>query len=289
MELVTLRRGESEAVIAPGIGGGILSWTDRGQAMLRPAQPDALRFGLPRGLGAYPLVPFSNRIEHGVFEFAGHRYELPAISDGHAIHGVGWKHRWTVTGATADTATIALHHPAGELWPFAFDAEQRFVLGDTGLTWSMRVTNRHDRPAPAGIGFHPYFPRGGGLRLQFQAAGVWFNGPDSIPMRHASVPAEWDHSEGRAVGSTIIDNCFTGWRSPALLDYGTHTLTVSADALFRFFIAYTPEHKDFFAIEPVSHMNDGVNRMHDGVDHGIHILNPGAALQGEVHMALARR
>ena len=289
MKLLTLRRGDGEVVIAPTVGGGILSWTDRGEPMLRPALPGALDLGLVRGLGAYPLVPFSNRIDRGGFEFAGTRYELPAMSGGHAIHGVGWRRPWVVVQGDADTARLELHHRPDELWPFAFRAEQEFSLGEGALTWGMRMTNLHDAPAPAGLGFHPYFPRGRFVALRFNATGVWLNGPDDIPMRHAAVPQEWDHSAGRLVGSTIVDNCFTCWRAPAILDYGSHQLTIMADALFRFLVAFTPEGRDFFAVEPVSHMNDGVNRMAGGIDHGVHVLQPGETLAGAMHMELARR
>jgi hypothetical protein len=38
----------------------------------------------------------------------------------------------------------------------------------------------------------------------------------------------------------------------------------------------------------VSHMNNGINRMHDGSDHGIVVLEPGAALEGGIRIALQR-
>jgi aldose 1-epimerase len=291
MDLVKLRRGEGEVVLAPHVGGGILSWTDRGQAMLRPPLPGALELGLVRNLAAMPLVPYSNRIDRGLFGFAGTRYELPATFGGHAIHGVGWKRPWTVTRSSDDTATLRLDHAPDELWPFAFQAEQEVTLGEASLTWRLSMTSHHDGPAPAGLGFHPYFPRGGdavargaGASLRFAADGVWLNGPDSIPMRRAPVPDEWDHAGGKRVGATVVDNCFTGWRGPALLDYATHTLAITADPLFRFLVAFTPEDKDFFAVEPVSHMNDGVNRMDADVDHGVVTLQGGETLAGAMRM-----
>jgi aldose 1-epimerase len=284
MDLVSLRLGEGEAVLAPGIGGGIVSWTHRGRPMLRPALPNALDLQLVRGLGAYPLVPFSNRIDRGVFTFDGLRTELPATAGGHAIHGVGWKRPWHVIERSDHAATIGLDHAPDELWPYAFHAEQQIALGETGLTWAMRVTNRHDDPAPAGLGFHPYFPTGTGVLLRFAAEGVWFGGPDVIPMRHARVPAEWDHTHGRRVGSAVLDNCFTGWRSPALLGYATHSLAITADALFGCLVVFTPEGKDFFAVEPVSHMNDAINRTGD---HAMTVLQSGETLAGAMHMEVS--
>jgi aldose 1-epimerase len=287
MELITLSDGGSELVLAPTIGGAILSWTWRGVPILRPPLPSGVELGLVRSLGAYPLVPFSNRIKHGVFEFEGVRYELPAVSGGHAIHGVGWKRRWTCGNAGSGHALLILDHAPDELWPFSFHAEQIFGLRDGALCWEIRLTNTHDARAPAGLGFHPYLPRLDGATLQFQADGVWFNGPDVIPLRHANVPGEWDHSAGRRVGSTIVDNCFTGWCAPAIVNYAKHRLTMTADQLFRFFIAFTPEDKDFFAIEPVSHMNDGLNHRDGDTDHGVAILQPGETLSGEMRIEVS--
>jgi aldose 1-epimerase len=288
MELVKLRHGAGEVVLAPAIGGAIVSWTDRDQPMLRPPVPGSLELEAVRGLAAMPLVPYSNRIKAGLFSFAGAHHEIPATWSGHAIHGVGWKRAWTVTQAGETAAIMALDHAADGLWPFAFHAEQHVTLGEASLTWRMRLTSRHDGPAPAGLGFHPYFPRGEGVTLRFAADGVWFNGHDEIPMRHALVPREWDHREGLRVGRTIVDNCFTGWQGPAVLDYGTHRLAISADKLFRFLIAFTPDGKDFLAIEPVSHMNDGINRMDGTTDHGMVTLRHGETLEGAMHIALTR-
>jgi aldose 1-epimerase len=289
MELITLGDGGSELVLAPAIGGAILSWTWQGVPVLRPPLPGGLELGSVRSLGAYPLVPFSNRIKHGAFEFDGARYELPAISGGHAIHGVGWKRGWTCISASPREAVLTLQHEPDELWPFSFHAAQHFALSDGSLSWGIRLTNTHGAQAPAGLGFHPYLPRLDGATLTFHASGVWFNGPDVIPLRHARVPGEWDHGAGLHVGSTIVDNCFTGWRAPAVVDYAAHRLTMTADKLFRFFIAFTPEDKDFFAIEPVSHMNDGLNHRSGDIDHGVVVLRHGETLSGEMRMEVSVR
>jgi aldose 1-epimerase len=71
----------------------------------------------------------------------------------------------------------------------------------------------------------------------------------------------------------------------ATIDYGGHRLELSADRLFRFAVVFVPDGKEFFAVEPVSHMNNGINRMHDGSDHGIVVLEPGAALEGGIRIA----
>jgi aldose 1-epimerase len=244
--------------------------------MFRPVGAEA---DTVRGQGCYPLVPFSNRVAGRAFRFAGTRYELPDLMNGFAIHGAAWQLPWRQDGMS-----MTVEYPGGALWPFAFAAEQAFVLSDRGLTVVMRVTNRHSRPAPVAMGLHPYFPRTPEMTLQFEATSVWLNGPDTIPTANVQVPPEWDFSRARKPGDVFADNCFAGWHRSAEVIWPEHgmRLSVTADKPFRHTVVYIPKNADFFALEPVSNMNDGLNRMEQHVDHGITVLAPGDTLEGAI-------
>ena len=96
-----------------------------------------------------------------------------------------------------------------------------------------------------------------------------------------------DHTRGLCVDSDSLDNCFTGWEarhaSPATR---RPTLTIEAGGLFRHLIVYSPPARDYFCVEPVSHMTDAINRMDDGGT-GLRVLAPGETLRGEVNFRLA--
>ncbi len=81
MEPITLRAGDARLTLAPSVGGAVARyWTERDGATwdwLRPAAPSALRDGHAHRTGAFPLVPFSNRIRGGRFTFAGRAVRLP--------------------------------------------------------------------------------------------------------------------------------------------------------------------------------------------------------------------
>jgi aldose 1-epimerase len=286
--MLTLRAGHLSLVLAPEYGGSIVGWTTGPVPVLRRPQPDAIMRGDVRGFGCFPLLPFCNRIAHGRFEWDGRSYELDRNfgDHPHTIHGVGWQSAWTLRAVSNDAATLTLVHKGvgaeARRWPFAFEAAQRVTLTEAGVVVILRVTNRHDADAPVGLGLHPYFPRAGNPTLRFVAAGVWQNGADSLPERNVAVPADWDHREGRDVGSTVLDNCFTDWDGRARIDVRTHVLTIEASAPFRHLQVYTPAGRDFCCVEPVSHVPDALNHAGQSMD----VLAPGETLEGRITLSL---
>ena len=202
--MLTLRSGESSLVLAPEIGGAIVGWTFGAVPLLRRPSPDAIVSGNVRGLACFPLVPFSNRIAYGRFHWDGtdHLLDRNFGDHPHTIHGVGWQRAWEVAAVGPASATLTLRHDAaGEqvrAWPFAFAAEQRFMLTPDALHVALTLRNLHRSAAPAGLGLHPYFPRNGAPTLRFNATRVWLNGANSLPSEPVPVPPEWDHSGGTA-------------------------------------------------------------------------------------------
>jgi aldose 1-epimerase len=292
--MLTLQSGESSVVLAPEIGGAIVGWTLGAMPLLRRPQPDAILPGDVRGLACFPLVPYSNRIAQGRFHWDGEDHVLARNfgDQPHTIHGIGWQRTWEVAAAGATSATLTLQHDAaGEQarhWPFAFAAEQRFTLASDALSVVLTLRNLHRAPAPAGLGLHPFFPRADTATLRFNAARVWTNGADMLPTEAAAVPRAWDHATGQRIGTVALDNCFAGWDGKAHIAWTPHgpSLTVAADGLFQHLVVYTPPGQDYFCVEPVSHMNDAINRTATVPQHGMRILAPGEVLQGEISFRL---
>lgn len=209
----------------------------------------------------------------------------------HAIHGESWQHPWNVAEASRSSARLVLEHPATipESWPFPFGAEQLFVLTENGLTITLAVTNTAPTPQPAGFGLHPYFPRLHGVTLGFPAASVWQNGADHLPLECTSVPPEWDFSRPRMLEEPRLDNCFAGWAGTAEITWPAagRTLRVGAERGFGHAVVFAPECSDAFAFEPVSHINDAINRL-DFPGHGLVTLPPGGTISGTVRFTVAR-
>jgi aldose 1-epimerase len=291
--MLTLRSGDCSLVLAPEIGGAIVGWTHAGTPLLRRAAADAIIAGNVRGLACFPLVPFSNRIADGRFRWDGADYLLNRNfgDHPHTIHGVGWQRAWNLAAIGPASATLTLRHDAtGDqeaAWPFAFSAEQRVTLAPDALHVALAVRNLHASAAPAGLGLHPYFSREGTPTLRFNATTVWSNATNALPSEALPVPPSWDHSQGLRIGSASLDNCFAGWDGEARITWTDgRAIRLEADGAFRHLIVYTPPGQDFFCVEPVSHMNDAINRMDGVTGHGLRVLAPGETLHGEVTFRL---
>ena len=112
--MLTLQADESSLVLAPEIGGAIVGWRLGAVPLMRLPAPDAIIAGNVRGLACFPLVPFSNRIANGRFNWEDAPYTLDRNfgDHPHTIHGVGWKRAWEVAEAGASFATLTLRHDA---------------------------------------------------------------------------------------------------------------------------------------------------------------------------------
>ena len=155
-----------------------------------------------------------------------------------------------------------------------------------GLT----LRNLHRSAAPAGSACIRIFRAMEPRRCGSTPTSVWLKtGANSLPAVSVPLSPEWDHARGRRIGGASLDNCFAGWDGVAHIVRASDgvALRIEADAPFRHPIVYSPPGQDFFWVEPVSHMNDAINRMDSVPDHGLRILAPGGTLQGLVTFQFA--
>jgi aldose 1-epimerase len=287
--IVTLQAGDIRMTLAPSIGGAVAGFWHGAFPLMRETTEEALRHGLVRQMSCYPLIPYSNRIANGRFGFQGSSYQL-RLNFGdhpHSIHGNAWQRPWQLVEAAESRCRLTFRHdPVGDRageWPFAYRAEQTFSLDPGEARIALSLKNTDTRAMPAGFGLHPFFPNRPGTALRFEAAGVYLNGDDALPAQCEAVPHEWDYRLLRSLGSPRLDNCFMGWNGYAEIRSGCEapSLSIEADTVFRHLVVYAPDGRDFFAVEPVSHMNDAVNRPELSAT-GLRILGPGETMAGSV-------
>ena len=310
----------AELVVAPAIGGALAAWRWHGRDMLRETAPAAFDAPNVRLMASYPLVPWSNRIRDGRFEFEGIERRLAANlpDQRHPIHGVGWQQPWEVSaqfdrdhlpsaeelavlelsGFDGDATEFAsgglgiclLEYEnfrigaEGDAWPWAFAAQQCLTLTPEFLALTMTVENRDDTTMPVGFGWHPYFPKAD-AEIDIEVAGVWHGDPDRLPVGYES-PAPWSISSWVRAASLDLDHCFLRDRGGRLAirwsEAGTG-IEIIAEDVFRHVVVYCPPDRDFFAVEPVTQMNDAFNQaMRGNPDTGILSLAPGADITGTI-------
>lgn len=288
-DLIALHHGPMACAISARCGGSIARLTveHAGQTipLMRSVAATAPVPCDPLALSCFPLVPFSNRIANGRFTFRGRAVALPRNFGihPHTIHGHGWQAPWDVLDATGARAVLRYRHGTGDGWPFPYTADQTFDLCTDGLTVTMELRNDGSEAMPAGLGLHPYFPKPPGTRLTARVASVWLGDETILPVRRVPVPDDWNFSNGIVMDDVVLDNCFTGWNGKARIDWADTGvgLDMTSDGPFGHLVVFSPPGGDILCVEPVSHMNDAVNRNSEP-DSGLVVLEPGECLRGVV-------
>jgi aldose 1-epimerase len=249
--------------IEPRLGGCIAGLWLGGVPVLRSSPTAQLTSA--RDAGSYPLVRNNG-------------------SEPHAIHGVGWQRAWEILDSDSDFALLAYSHRPDSGWPFAFDSSQTLRLRDGVLELTLSLTNQSQRPAPAGLGWHPYFVKRSRSRISFEATGRWEMGANKLPTERR--PA---HGLDAPCAFLDVDHCFDGWSGTVhLRDELLHTRVTSG--LSRL-VVFTNDTRDFVAIEPVSHVNNAMTLVNAGADPaelGLAILQPGDSISAQMSIAVER-
>jgi aldose 1-epimerase len=222
----------------------------------------------PLPAASFNMVPYSNRIRNGRFEFQGRTVQL-ADADRHAIHGALRKLPWIVESSDAASMTCTVtsaDHPTTN-WPWPIEATITHLVDGDRLTSTFKLTNQGDTDMPAGLGWHPYFVRqvnGSAATLTLPVTGVFpdANG-DCLPDGPAvDLPGSLDFRHPRLLDSSQrIDCCLAGLDGDCVIhwqDAGIR-LVMSASDNCRYLIA-------------------------QGIESGTQVLRPGQTL--EASMAL---
>ncbi|MEQ9315116.1 MAG: hypothetical protein RLN72_04635, partial [Henriciella sp.] len=213
-----------DLAVQPGAGGRIVSLSYQGKDVFHPdPNPDDMKL---LDSGCFPLVPFSNRIRDGRFEFDGHAYTLARNWDGddNAIHGEGWTGAWTVT--QQDDTSIRMWMAGTDWWPWAYECSHIIRLTPGRVVLSLTVTNLDTRAMPAGLGFHPYFPLSAETQLHFSATGA-IRPMDDHPVRVEPLTAETDFSRLSGVNARDLDHGYAGWNGLARISQPADDLDIT--------------------------------------------------------------
>ena len=279
--------------LVPSTGGSVAF----GQVRIDGYWIDVLRptAGADRGnrsmCSSFPLVPWSNRIRDGKLLWQGRAYQLRTNpGDGTARHGAGIEYPWAVVeqSATAVTLEFTSRDVYGVNFPWTFTARFEYVLDGDRFTWGLSITNTDHETFPAGLGHHPYFQRhllmpdgttsaAPQLRINCDQSYELF---DALPVAAAGpISPRADFQTSRELGDEVVDDCLTGRTSPtvAVIEYpGSLAITMRAGQLLSHVVAYAPQGEPFFAVEPVTNVNDAFTLDAQGVKGtGLFVVQPG--------------
>ncbi len=268
--------------VLPEVGARIHRLTVDGHDLIRTPADPTRHLDDPWFWGSYPMAPWCNRIAPGRTLVAGHELDLaPNFPDGTAIHGqvarAGWRR--------VDDGAFRIR-AGGDGWPWPYEVEQSFVIGDTGLDLDLRLTNLADDPMPAGIGFHPWFVRP--LSVAFAASSVHGSNlatnPEPVP-----VAGPFDLRRLQPMPEDLDATWVDIGEPPIRLAWPAVGLgaVVTFDAPTRFVTAASPAAIDAVAVEPQTHAPGGIRRLLEGEPGGLALLGAGDTLELSVRIAFS--
>ena len=274
-----LHAGALRLAVRPDLGGCISGLWHRDTPILRSTEPALLVNS--RQSGSFPLVPYSNRLGYRRFRWKGHDHTTQANFDDnpHSLHGVGWLRAWEVISTSAVEVVLRYRHVADADWPFAFEATQYFTLTPQSLTVQMVVSNTGEQAQPVGLGWHPYFPKRARSRLHIELSDRWDSDATQLPVRKVAQPGI-----DSDISHLDFDNCFEGWKGPARIRDEKFSLQLSSS--LHHLVVYTPQDKDYFCVEPVSHVSNAIH-MADPLAHGLRSLAAGETFDAWMKLEVA--
>lgn len=290
MSETILENNRLRLVVDPQQGVNVLAFDVQRRDGWLPVMPDVRGGQSDLKASSFVLIPYSNRIEGGRFTFQGQFYQL-ANGERHASHGDVRGRAWQEDTVNATSIHCSFHSRTfGDVnWPWPFTAMLEYTLQESTLFARLTVTNQGDSAMPAGLGWHPYYNRtltrdGEPVLLQFQVQSVY---PDANDNRIPSGPAQplapnQDFSAQRALTpDNFIDACFYGYTGNGSITWPESGVKLSyrCSSSCTHLILFNPA-KPYFAVEPVTNANNGVNLYAQGdPTSGIRVLGPGETLE----------
>jgi aldose 1-epimerase len=277
--VVRLRSAEWELDVLPDTGaalaGGRIRTAAGWRELLRPTPVGAL--GVPERCASFVMVPWSNRVRAGVLRYHGRTWRLQHDgADGTAIHGATRYTSWGIESRSPGAVTLSVDTSdlIGINFPWRFVARVTYALDGRRLTVTTSVQNVDVEPFPAGFGHHPYLRRSlvaPGATPSSSAQPVLHVPADSGYALEAgmavgpagAVPARADFRQPRRLGTQFVDDVLTGWDGTVGIEYDEGVrVDLTADPTYSHVVVYAPQRRAYFAVEPVTNVNDAFT-LHD--------------------------
>jgi len=279
MRVLKLSDGIAEVQIAPSLGASVLAYNVLIDNKRRAIFRESIAPITVLDSCNFPLVPFSNRIRDGKFNWQGELVKLPlnTLPEKHTNHGHGWQAEWNIIEVNENSVLMQYTHTADE-WPFPYQAMQKISLEQGELTIELSIKNTGSNTMPAGLGLHPYFTRTPLSRLMTDVDKMWAVDSECMPTEIVDPPHGLVSGTGINIDNNKLDNALVGFKQQAQVEWpewGIHAnMTTSSNC--KFLVVYSPEKEDFFCVEPVTHCTDAFNLSNDGhQDTGMNELTQG--------------
>ncbi len=206
-----IRHADQVAVVTE-VGGGLRRYDVGGRPVLDGFDETAMADG---GRGQV-LAPWPNRVADGRWTWEGQELQLPLseAAKRNAIHGLVRWTGWSLADRSDDALTMATTVWPNPGFPFQLSLTATYRLADDGLTTRLRARNEGGRPAPYGVGQHPYLTAGTDLVddtvLTVPARTRLLTDERGNPTGRADVEgSDYDFRVARRIGDLVLDTAYT--------------------------------------------------------------------------------
>lgn len=270
--------------LLPGLGAGVSSlevrtsggWCDA----WRRAPENPATFN---ELACYTLSPWCNRIDNALVDFDGRLLQLkPNWHDGTAIHGDVHHREWRMTDRTPVSARFEVVVDTRERnWPWPFSCAVRYEVSPDSLTIGMSLTNLGGSAMPAGMGLHPFWMKRLGIAAENAVVRMPVAGRYPCERIMAIGPAVEDELCARlAAGCTIdepLDDVFKGFtHAEVSWPVSGVRARMEAHGALGHSVIFNEADRDWFCLEPVSMVNNGISLRKVVPGTGVQVLGPKA-------------
>lgn len=261
----------------PSFGAGADTFHEGGNPLLFPA------VGRTWDQTATPPVP-----ERYSLAATDRTFHMP-------IHGIVPLGSWTRINReeTADAVHVAYAFHYGEAvrerhYPFRIQLRQDYTLRARTLHLAAHLTNVGSEPAPAALGYHPYFRLGNGrVRLELPCREQLEEDPELLVPTGNVLPFAGTLALGPTAATDTVYAGMTGAQARLCQDAGP-CVTITTDGAIENYVVYKPADALFVCVEPWTRGLGGFGKLQrpdwpDGRD--IPVLAPGASLSATVTFA----
>ncbi|MEW5990992.1 MAG: hypothetical protein AB1736_06555 [Chloroflexota bacterium] len=274
-DVLRIADGPLEVELLPWFGARIHRLRAFGQDIIRTPERLEVHLEDPIGWGAYTMAPWCNRLPMVATAVGDRIVQVPeSFGDGWALHG-------QVVDVPWDRATDGslVVQGGGGGWPWFYRVAQRITIHDASLHIALSLTNLADEPMPGGLGIHPWFRR----PLEVRLAGRRVV-PSNRDPRAVLQPVTGDLDlrrlrpvpDGLDAAWTDLDDPIAELHWPKLGLRAEISLRSEAG---RCVALASPTNLEAVAIEPQTHLPQGLGRLLGGEPGGLHLLGPGATLR----------
>ncbi len=269
--------------VFPHLGGSIQELSIDNVELIRGISID--KAGIKQYKSTYPasiLFPFPNRTDNGTYVFKNTTHQLPINEPAlqNAIHGLVYNEPFQVDHVHKNGISLTYQSESIPGFPFQFLLNVRYGFSTTGISIKFEVRNVGGEEFPFGLGWHPYF-----VLDDYKNTSIHFSADKKylINQRHIPKDSEPYNEKMIALENASLDTAFRLSDSTILVKTPNHELKMFVPNE-SFLQLYTPEDRNYFAIEPMTCIANSLNSKI-----GLRQLAPNESWSWDIDLTLTRK